>query len=61
MIYILATIAIVLTHTVCFAAMTERKYSARKTALIYSLFCVVFIFFFLFLWGGGGVCFFFFF
>ena len=43
MIYILATIAIVLTHTVCFAAMTERKYSARKTALIYSLFCVVFV------------------
>ena len=43
MIYILAVIAIVLTHTVCFAAMTERKYSARKTALIYSLFCVVFV------------------
>ena len=43
MIYILAAIAIVLTHTVCFAAMTERKYSARKTALIYSLFCVIFV------------------
>ena len=34
---------IILTHTVCFAAMTARKYSVRKTALIYSLFCVVFI------------------
>lgn len=43
MIYILAAIAIVLTHTVCFAAMTERKYSTRKTALIYSLFCVIFV------------------
>ncbi len=43
MIYIIAAIAIVLTHTVCFAAMTERKYSAGKTALIYSLFCVVFV------------------
>ena len=43
MIYIIAAIAIVLTHTVCFAAMTEKKYSARKTALIYSLFCVVFV------------------
>ena len=43
MIYIIAAIAIVLIHTVCFAAMTERKYSALKTALIYSLFCVVFV------------------
>ena len=43
MIYIIAAIAIVLTHTVCFVAMTEKKYSARKTALIYSLFCVVFV------------------
>lgn len=43
MIYIIAAIAIVLIHTVCFAAMTERKYSVLKTTLIYSLFCVIFV------------------
>ena len=43
MIHIIAVPAlIVLTHTACFAAMTERKYSALKTALIYSLFCIIF-------------------
>lgn len=43
MIYIIAAMAIVLTHAVCFAAMTERKYSVLKTTLIYSLFCVIFV------------------
>ncbi len=43
MIHIIAVPAlIVLTHTVCFAAMTERKYSVLKTTLIYSLFCIIF-------------------
>lgn len=32
-----------LTHVLCLAAMTERKYSIRKTALIYALFTVFFI------------------
>lgn len=27
-----------LTHILCYAAMTERKYSVRKTALIYALY-----------------------
>ena len=30
-------------HAVSFWAMTERKYSERKTALIYSIFCILFI------------------
>lgn len=43
MIHIIAVSAlIVLTHAACFAAMTERKYSVLKTALIYSLFCIIF-------------------
>ena len=32
-----------LTHIFCLAAMTERKYSVRKTALIYALFIAFFI------------------
>lgn len=44
MIHIIAAMALMgLAHTVCFAAMTERKYSVLKTALIYSLFYIVFV------------------
>lgn len=44
MIHLLAVMTLlVITHVTCYAAMTERKYSAGKTALIYSLFCVVFV------------------
>lgn len=32
-----------ITHAVSFWAMTERKYSERKTAIIYSIFCLLFI------------------
>ncbi len=32
-----------ISHLLCFWAMTEPKYSARKTALIYSLFCAGFV------------------
>lgn len=32
-----------LTHILCLAAITERKYSVRKTAMIYGLFCIFFI------------------
>lgn len=36
-------VILVLTHIFCLAAMTERKYSVRKTALIYAAFGVFFI------------------
>ena len=32
-----------LTHILCYAAMTERKYSVRKTALIYALYAAFFL------------------
>lgn len=32
-----------LTHILCYAAMTERKYSVRKTALIYALYAAYFV------------------
>ena len=32
-----------MTHLTCLAAMSERKYSAKKTAFVYSLFCIVFV------------------
>lgn len=38
-----AMVILVLTHIFCLAAMTERKYSIRKTALIYGVFAVLFI------------------
>ena len=38
-----AMVILVLTHIFCLTAMTERKYSVRKTALIYSAFGVSFI------------------
>ena len=38
-----AMVILVLTHIFCLAAMTERKYSVRKTALIYGVFGVLFI------------------
>lgn len=38
-----AMVILVLTHIFCLAAMTERKYSVRKTALIYAAFGVFFI------------------
>lgn len=36
-------VILVLTHVFCLAVMTERKYSIRKTALIYAVFSVLFI------------------
>lgn len=38
-----AMVLLVLTHIFCPAAMTERKYSIRKTALIYAVFAAYFI------------------
>lgn len=38
-----AMVILVLTHIFCLAAMTERKYSIRKTVLIYAVFGVLFI------------------
>ena len=38
-----AMVLLVLTHIFCLAAMTERKYSIRKTALIYAVFAAYFI------------------
>lgn len=39
MIHLAASMVIlVLTHSFCLAAMTERKYSVRKAALIYAAF-----------------------
>ena len=32
-----------LTHILCYAAMTERKYSVRKTALLYALYAAFFL------------------
>ena len=44
MIHMLAGwIVLGISHLLCFWAMTEPKYSARKTALIYSLFCAGFV------------------
>lgn len=36
-------VLLALTHTFCLAAMTERKYSIRKTLIIYALFTLFFI------------------
>ena len=36
-------VLLVLTHILCLSAMTERKYSIRKTALIYAAYAVYFI------------------
>ena len=45
MIHMIAAMALIsITHTVCFAAMIERKYSIKKTAIIYALFCLSFVF-----------------
>lgn len=38
-----AMVILVLTHILCLAAMTERRYSVRKTVLIYAVFGVFFI------------------
>ena len=38
-----AMVILVLTHIFCLAAMTERKYSIPKTALIYAAFGILFI------------------
>lgn len=38
-----AMVLLVLTHIFCLATMTERKYSIRKTALIYAVFAANFI------------------
>ena len=44
MIHMIAAMALIsITHTVCFAAMIERKYSIKKTAIIYALFCLSFV------------------
>lgn len=40
---LVALTLMVLMHIVCFAIMTERKYSVKKTVAIYSVFLVVFI------------------
>lgn len=40
---IVALTLTVLMHIVCFAVMTERKYSVKKTVLIYSVFLTVFV------------------
>lgn len=40
---IAAWILLGISHLISFWAMTEPKYSARKTALIYSIFCVAFV------------------
>ena len=37
------SVLLAITHIFCFAAMTERKYSVRKTALIYGALAVFFI------------------
>ncbi|PWM65313.1 MAG: hypothetical protein DBX38_06760 [Eubacteriales Family XIII. Incertae Sedis bacterium] len=45
MIHMIAAMALIsITHTVCFATMIERKYSIKKTAIIYALFCLSFVF-----------------
>lgn len=44
MIHLTATMVILaLTHIICLAAMTERRYSVRKTVLLYGVFGVFFI------------------
>lgn len=44
MIHVIAAMTFTsLTHLICFAAMTERKYSVRKSTLIYAVFYIVFI------------------
>ena len=43
MIHLTATMVILaLTHIICLAAMTERRYSVRKTVLLYGVFGVFF-------------------
>ena len=40
---VMTSLLMVATHIVCFAAMTERKYSVKKTALLYGLYASFFI------------------
>ena len=40
---VMTSVLMVATHIACFAAMTERKYSVKKTALLYGLYALFFI------------------
>mgnify|MGYP000072668871 FL=1 len=40
---VMTSLLMVATHIACFAAMTERKYSVKKTLLLYGLYTVFFI------------------
>lgn len=44
MIHLIAAMFFIsLTHLTCYAAMSERKYSVKKTGLIYTLYCLTFV------------------
>lgn len=40
---VMTSLLMVATHIACFAAMTERKYSVKKTLLLYGLYALFFI------------------